>query len=297
MRLLLALLTGLLLALNVRAEVTGSPTLWEKAAYGDIPGVKLITLNGWNAAITTTFEPIWGESAAYAPLAAAMSTPYCASSSNDDDGSPVGTGANTISVKGVNTSFARFSETVTLNGQTSVNLATTNVLFIDSIEVLTAGSGLVNAGIIQCGTGTNTAGDPAVPHQYMGVSSATAVPAAGAGFGNKSASFFYGVPAGSQLICRNIQCGSVFATAASGHECVIDGYTNSTGILKRYFIQMQHNTGSNPSLAPGMVVIPEKTLIIGKMAGVTGSDVGPASMNAECLLIEDAWKTSSQDIF
>jgi len=294
MKLLTSLLAALLVPVFALAEVTGSPTLWEKAAYGDIPGLQLVSLRGWNAAITTTFEPIWPESAAYAPLAAAMSTPYCASSSAND--TSAGTGARTISVKGVDTSFARFTETVTMNGQTSVNLATTNVLFIDSIEVLTAGSGLLNAGIIQCGTGTNTSGDPAVPHQYLGVSSATAVPASGAGFGNISESFFYGVPASHTLICRNIQCGSVFATAASGHECVIDGYTNSTGIFKRYFTQMQHTTGSNPSLSPGMVVIPEKTLIIGKMAGVTGSDVGPASMNAECLLVSDTWKTSSQNI-
>jgi hypothetical protein len=295
MRKLLALLV---LIPSLAFGQAGSPTLWEQAAYGDIPGVTYVRLSGWNPAITTTFEPIWGESAAYTPLAAAMSSPYCASSNETADDA-TGTGVNTLTVKGVTTAYVPFTETVTMHatdGRTSVALATADVLFINSIEVATTGSGKVNAGIIQCGTGANTAGDPAVVHQYMGVSSATAIPASGAGYGNKSESFMYAVPAGYNLMCRNIQCGSVFATAASGHECVIDGYANLTGIFKRYFIQMQHNTGSNPSLSPGLVVIPEKTIVIGKMAGVTGSDVGPASMSADCLLIESTWKTGGQDI-
>lgn len=283
---LLSLLPSLVLA------QTGSPTLWEKAAYGAIPGVQLVNIQGWNPAITTTFEAVWGESAAYVPQTAALSSPYCASNSAND--TSAGTGARTISVTGLDTSFARFTETVTMNGTSSVSLATTAILFIDKITVLTAGSGLVNAGIIQCGTGANTGGDPAVTHQYLGVSSETAVPAAGAGYGNVSQSFMYGVPAGYTMLCRNIQCGSVFATAAAGHECVIDGFTNATGVMKRYFIQMNHNSATNSSLAPGFVTFPEKTLIVGKMAGVTGSDVGPASMNAECLLVKNTYVTSSQ---
>ena len=289
-KLLLALL---LVPKLLLAETTVS--IWDLAAYGSSPGVSAVKLEGWNPAITTTFEPVWGESAAYTPQVAALSTPYCASSDAND--TAAGTGARTISVTGVTTAFARFTETVTMNGQTSVNLATASVLFIDKITVLTAGSGLLNAGIIQCGTGANTSGDPAVTHQYLGVSSATAIPAAGAGFGNVSESFFYGVPANKSLLCKNISCGSVFATAAAGHECVIDGYTNSTGVVKRYFVQMQHNTGSNPSLYPGVIQFPEKTLIIGKMAGVTGSDVGPASMTADCLLIDSAASNTNQVYF
>lgn len=259
------------------------PDVWDLAAYGSLPDVEYVRLDGWNPGITTTFEAIWGESAAYTPLLVALSSPYCASTSANDD--LAGTGARTIRVKGVDTSFAAFSEDLETDGQTSVSLTTANVLFISSIEVLTAGSGVLNAGVIACGTGANTGGDPAVVHQYLGASSATAVPASGAGYLNISQSLMYAVPDNHKMICRNIQCGSVFATAAAGHECVLDGYTNSTGVGKRYYVQMQHNTGSNPSQYPSTVVFPEKTLVIGKMAGVTGTDVGPASMSMECLLI------------
>lgn len=293
----ISLVLGLFIAVTAHAAPIGSPTLWEKCAYGEIPGCTLVRLSGWNSGITATFEPLWGETTAYTPLTAVMSTPYCASTSAND--TSAGTGARTISVTGVtlaSSALTRFTETVTMNGQTSVNLATANVLFIDKITVLTAGSGLVNAGTVQCGTGANSSGDPAVPHQYLGVSSPTALPAANAGYGNVSESFFYGVPDNHTLLCKNIQCASVFATAAAGHTCVIDGY-NLSGILKRYFIQFQHNTGSNPSTYDGLVAIPENTLVLGKMAGMTGTDVGPASMNADCLLVSDTWEDSSQEMF
>ena len=153
MKKILALIIALLIPFVCHAQVvTGSATLWEKAAYGDIPGLQYVRLSGWNAGITTTFEAVWGESAAYAPLAVALTTPYCASTSANDVLTS-GSGAWTARIKGVNTSFAAFSEDINLNGQTSVTLATANILFISSIEVLTANTGGVNAGVIACGTG------------------------------------------------------------------------------------------------------------------------------------------------
>lgn len=286
MRKLLALLIGALFLstslLHAEAGISGQNLTWERAANGNIAGVTYVKISGTNPALATTFEPLWGESATYVPQVAALSTPYCASSSAND--TAAGTGARTISVTGVDTSFARFTETVTLNGQSSVNLATTNVLFIDKITVLTAGSGLLNAGIIQCGTGTNTAGDPAVPHQYLGVSSDTAVPAAGAGFGNVSESFFYGVPANNTLLCRNLTMSSYLATTVIGIQAVVDGFTNATGVVKRYAQLKSNNAGGNPHTEPSLIVFPEKTLIIGKMAG-TAATVGTLSM--ECLQIDN----------
>lgn len=270
--------------------------LWEAAALGDIPGLTYVKVTGTNPALTTTFEPLWGESAAYVPLTAVMSTPYCASSSAND--TSAGTGARTISVTGVTYTtaapFVRFTETVTMNGQTSVNLATTNVLFIDKITVLTAGSGLVNQGIVQCGTGANTGGDPSVTHAYLGVSSDTAVPAAGAGFGNVSEMFFYGVPANNTLICRNLTMSSYLATTVIGIQAVVDGFTNATGVMKRYAFLKGNNAGGNGVVEPGLIVFPEKTLIVGKMAA-TSATVGSLSM--ECLLVDNTWEDTAQRIF
>jgi hypothetical protein len=149
------------------------------------------------------------------------------------------------------------------------------------------------AGVIQCGTGTNTSGDPAVTHMYIAAGSETAV----TGTGNKTAQFFYGVPANSKLICKNTSMGSDFATAASGIVSRVEGYSNVDGIHKLLYSTHGHNTGSNPSTEPNYWIAPEKTIVIGKLAGATGSNVGPASLRADCLLITDAATNTNQGVF
>lgn len=276
------LLTALLIPSICFAQAYQGSDIWARAAYGSVPGITAVNLYGFNGAIPATFEAVWPESADYIPQVAALSSPYCASTSAADDAA--GTGARTIRVTGITTAFAAFTEDVTMDGQTSVVLTTANILMFNSGEVLTAGSGLMNAGAIACGTGANTGGDPAVVHLFMPISSETAV----TGSGNKTASFIYGVPDDYTLLCRNIQAGSVFATAASGLQVRIEGYTNSDGIHKQYYGVHAQNTGMNPSIAPGVIKFPEKTIIVGKLAGPTGSNVGPASLSAECLLISAA---------
>jgi hypothetical protein len=69
-------------------------------------------------------------------------------SANAND-TAAGTGARTVKIDYFDaTGAGPFSETVTLNGTTYVNTVATNICFIEEIRVLTAGSGLVNAGIL-----------------------------------------------------------------------------------------------------------------------------------------------------
>lgn len=258
--------------------------LWERAAYGSVPGIELVSITGNNGGPTTTFEALWKESAAYSPLTAAMSTPYCASSDAND--TSAGTGARTIRVTGINTSFAKFTETVTMNGTTSVNLATTNVQFIYKLEVLTAGSGGLNAGIIQCGTGANTGGDPAVTHAYLSASSDTVVTADR----NVSTMFFYAVPDNSTLVCRDWITSTVMATAANVSQFVVDTFTNND-IGKRIPINMGEAGGGNPAHVQQLIKFPEKTIIIGKAQGASAAAV---QMTANCLLIADSSSNTNQ---
>lgn len=276
-------LFALLFATNICYGTPRYEHPWETGILGTQPSIRHVRLYGFNGAMPATFEAVWPESTDYIPLQAAMSSPYCASTSAADDGSPVGTGARTLRVRGLTTAFAEFTEDITLDGQTSVVLATADILMFDSAEVLTAGSGLMNAGQIDCGTGANTAGSAAVVHLMIPASSETAV----TGAGNKSAQFIYGVPDNYTLICRNIQAGSVFATEASSLQVRIEGYTNSDGIHKQYYGVHAHNVGSNPTTSGGMIKFPEKTIVVGKMAGPTGSNVGPVFLSAECLLINN----------
>lgn len=256
---------------------------WELAAYGSLPGFSFIQINGNNGAITTTFEPIWPESAAYTPLAAAMSTPYIASSDIND--TSAGTGARTVLITGVNTSYAAFSETLTMNGQSSVNLTTANVLFINSMTVITAGSGFTNAGVIRIGTGANTAGVPAVTHAHMAVST------------SKSSTGMYFVPANKTLLLRNITIGNYGATAAQTVQTVIDTYTNPVAgkVLVRSFINFLSSSGSGTLTYPGIIKIPASTLVI--FQALSAASTGPVLVLAEGLLIDSGAVNANQVIF
>jgi len=69
-------------------------------------------------------------------------------SANAND-TAAGTGARTVQIEYFDqTGAGPFTEDVTLNGTTYVNTVATNICFIESIKVITAGSGGVNAGII-----------------------------------------------------------------------------------------------------------------------------------------------------
>lgn len=60
-----------------------------------------------------------------------------------------GTGARTVRITYLNsTGSGPYTETVTLNGTSYVNTVATNICFIEQIDVITAGSGGVNAGIL-----------------------------------------------------------------------------------------------------------------------------------------------------
>jgi len=76
------------------------------------------------------------------------------SSSNANDTS-AGTGARTVKITYLDaTGAGPFTETVTLNGTTPVNTVATDICYIESIEVLTVGSGNSNAGTITLWTAT-----------------------------------------------------------------------------------------------------------------------------------------------
>ncbi len=277
---------GMLGAILAKADVSGSPTLWERCAYGGKPGCTFVPLDGYNGAITTTNEPLTPESAAYAIRTAAMTTPYCASSDDTND-KAAGTGALTINVSGVNTSYAAFSETVTMNGQASVNLATANVLFINSISVLTSGSTGANTGTIRCGTGTNTAGVAAVVEAHMPI---------GAG---RSQAAMYMIPASYKLVCRDFVGTSYGTTAGQTVQFTATKYpdpVNSTSkLVQNEILGYLSQQSSSVLTSPGYRVYSEKTLVM--LRALSAASTGPVHGRMECLLLSTSWVSSAQDLF
>ena len=117
-----------------------------QVARGQIQGHEVINIFGYNPDVDTSEESVWpdGGTIPHPTVASALSI---VSTSTDDDGSPVGTGARTVYIEGLDGNYNVVSETVTLNGTTNVTTANT-YLYVNQFYVATVGSGDANAGEI-----------------------------------------------------------------------------------------------------------------------------------------------------
>lgn len=111
---------------------------------GIYPGKSLVSIFGYNDDVDALPEDLipWGGTYVFQAAAVAMEI---ISSSASDDGAPVGTGARTVTVSGLNGSFVPISETVIMNGVTAVPLVN-SYRRINAVEVSTVGSVGVNVG-------------------------------------------------------------------------------------------------------------------------------------------------------
>lgn len=207
-----------------------------------------INLVGYNPSVSTTASPIWsGGATGYVQLTAGAALEVVSASAND---AAAGTGARTVRVDGVDSTYTPFSEIVTLNGVTPVALTNTSVIAVNRTTVLTTGSGLVNAGKIDVRAVTGAA-----------VKSSIQAVAESAG---KSADFIFTVPAGRYALLKRIQ---TYARTNTGDIWVYLKTFNSSGVG---FIEAvgQHSLDVT-GFSDGKIVmdfgtglyIPEKTLI------------------------------------
>lgn len=90
----------------------------DEVAYGNVSGWSMVRKFGYNSSVGTTIVPIT-QSGVYQTPTALTSLEILSSSAND---ASAGTGARTIYIEGIGTSYALTSETVTLNGTTAVAL-------------------------------------------------------------------------------------------------------------------------------------------------------------------------------
>jgi len=130
-----------------------------QVSRGQIPGHYFVHKFGYNSVIGTDTETVWAQGGLYVYPTTA-STMYISSSSTAD--TSAGTGARTATVSGLDANFDEISETVSLNGQTGVQLnGALNWYRVNRVVVNTAGSGGANAGVLYVGTeATPTGGVP-----------------------------------------------------------------------------------------------------------------------------------------
>lgn len=127
-------------------DIVNIPNL--AVAADTVTNVELVQVIADNATIGTTFETINNTNADSVFPVILGADIDVVSADAADDGSPVGTGANTIRITYLDASFNQASQDVTLNGTTPVELTEQNITFIQKGELLTSGTGLASAGAI-----------------------------------------------------------------------------------------------------------------------------------------------------
>ncbi len=132
--------------LQALGEHTGNSDYHTQVARSLVPGQKGVLQFGRNGDIDmgSTPEDVWEGSGIYVPPTVAMIHSMVSTSTDD---AAAGTGARTVRIEGLDTSFLEITEDLTLNGTTAVS-TTLAYRRINFVRVETAGSGQVNAGDI-----------------------------------------------------------------------------------------------------------------------------------------------------
>ena len=133
---------------NVTSGISGAEAgidFYLQVAQGDITGYTNVSKFGSNPNVKSAgYETIWDGSILY-PWATSADTLDVVSTDTDD--SSTGTGARTVEIQGLDSSWNILTETVTMNGTTTVT-TTNDFLRVFRARVVTAGSTQTNEGTI-----------------------------------------------------------------------------------------------------------------------------------------------------
>lgn len=232
-----------------------------QVSRGQIEGHQTIQVFGYNPDLDQTEESIWPNGGVVPHPVTASVLKVSSSSAND---TAEGTGARTVYIGGVDGDFDEVGEFVTLNGQTAVNTSN-SYRYVNQLYVASLGSGTANAGDINVGTGTVTAGVPAVLYDMIAV-----------GY-NQRTTAHYCVPAGytGYLAKGVITAGQV------------SGSTSVTAFLKQHGPDEILRVGAVTTLNNGSVeytftypyVIPEKNCVGATAIGSANNNSASAFFN------------------
>ena len=220
-----------------------------RVSQGDVSNARSVTIFGYNPDVDQTEVTVWPLPSllTHQPSASVVSV----SSTNANDTS-AGTGARTVFISGLDGNHDEITETVTLNGTTAVS-TTQSFHCINSAYVATAGSGHSAVGDIYIGTGTVTAGVPAV---VLGIIKYDF---------NSTVTGSYTVPAGhtAYIVQGLFSAGQASGTTSMRGRLVIRGTDN---IVHTAAITTLNNGSANYTFEYP-VAIPEKTTVEARAVG------------------------------
>lgn len=193
---------------------------------------------GYNGDVDSAAEEtIWTYGGLYTHLTEPTTLTLSSSSASDTS---AGTGARTVYLLGINGTGAEFSETLTLNGQTAVSTVH-QYTEIQSMTVLSVGSGGYNAGQLYLGTGTVTAGVPANVYGHVAIGENQSlmghitVPAGYTGYLVSGSVSTGATQAGKNIICRLKYRSAEGVTSTSA---IVNLATNTADFDFKYPIQI-----------------------------------------------------------
>ena len=128
-----------------------------EVSKGNVTGHSVEDKFAASQSIGTSMEVIWEEGGSYNWLASALTLNITSTDANDTS---AGTGAQTLTIYGLDSDFAIQSETISMNGLTIVNTANTYRRIYRMIVNTEGSSASANTGKIYCFSGTETSGVP-----------------------------------------------------------------------------------------------------------------------------------------
>ena len=153
-------------------------------ALGGDSNFESITINAENLGVGATQEDIWSPGGELSYLSSAETMDISSADVNDTNSS--GTGARTVYIVGLDNNFDEVSETVNLNGTTSVTTINSYIR-VRCLAIMGAGSGGKNAGIISAIATTAATTQAEIPIGY-----------------NKSVMSHYTVPNGKTALVQDM---------------------------------------------------------------------------------------------
>lgn len=232
---------------------------------GQVAGHSSVIVFGYNQDVDTSEETVWPNGGLIPHISTATVMKVSSSSANDTS---AGTGARTVYIEGLDGNYNVASETVTLNGQTSVN-TTNSYVAINQMYVVTVGSTGYNEGNINIGTGTVTLGVPAVLHDLIGTGN------------NQRTTGHYTIPAGytGYMVQGQFSAGQASGSTSVTGKLQITG----TDLVTRVGAITTLNNGSSDYRFQLPLRISEKTCV-GATAVGSAANNSVATMFVICLI-------------
>ena len=190
-------------------------------ARGHTQGYRALYKFGYNPDVGGTEETVWAEGGNYVWPDNAVTVFASSSSANDTGG---GTGANTITIQGLDEDYNEIEESITLNGQTQV-ATQLSYLRIYRAFVTLAGSSGTSGGTIYLGSSGASGGVPNTVYANLGLGNQTQIAA-------------YTVPAGYTLYLDDINFTAGLSKANKVATCSFVSRDQGSNVFRTRFINV-----------------------------------------------------------